>query len=262
VAFPWTDKPFLVINMWGQSNTGNGATIETAIDHGGTGSVEYGQGAQEGVLINQTRATEPIQGQGGSGVGPLCAFSRNFIAYVLAEYGSYYVLCCSRAVNGTSFTGGRWLVAGDLYEENIAHINGAMASGGFPGSNILLGTIAQFGESDGLAAMSQSTFSGHMDNFITDYRSRVTGAATAPFQLGGFSPDWVAIHPETAGVIASLQDTPNRHANTGYVSTAGLKGNAGDPLHFNTQSQRELGGRHFRKWCELSSRTGNYSGRF
>jgi hypothetical protein len=70
--------------------------------------------------------------------------------------------------------------------------------------------------------------------------------------LGGLVPGWVAADPARQAIQAVLEDTPTRHAHTGFAAADDLTGAGGD-VHFSAADLRTLGARYAATWLATAA---------
>ena len=88
------------------------------------------------------------------------------------------------------------------------------------------------------SSYTQSNYATALDAMISGFRANIAGATNMRVTLNGLVPSSTA-----TGVIAALQDTPNRDSLTKYVSTSSTT--AYDSVAFTASSSRTLGQAHY-----------------
>lgn len=130
--------------------------------------------------------------------------------------------------NSTGFSDSRWRVGDDLYLDTIAAVENALAS--VPGS-VVGGFAWCQGEAD--ESLTQVQYAAYLDAAIAGYRAAL---GSAPWITVGIcdnlSSSWDPIR-------AALADTPNRVANSAYVSTVGRATH--DGLHYTRAAYLLIG---------------------
>ncbi len=237
-----------VVLLIGQSNmSGYGAYIVPAFD---TTDVRI----QQWTMANQMQlAADPLQHPDApfntGRIGPGMSFARNYLRTLPADRK---VLLVPAAFAGTGFSDARWNPGNDLFEAAVQRTNAALASDAT--GNCLAAVLWSQGETDVLRNMSAAAYQAALDTMITTLRSRLragSGADTAPFVLGNFSPDWVALRPNPSPqpILDVIASTPTRQRYTALAPTTGLTSNVTQGLdgaiHLDAASHRTYGRRFF-----------------
>lgn len=218
----------------GQSNMqGQYGPINSTLDATNARIIQWGRTAPNNNLT--ILAADPLEHVSitPNTIGMGLTFAKAYLATLPSNRGVLLVPC---AKGGTGFSTNDWNPGDSLYEDALARINAAVASGH---NNVLKGILWHQGESD--SASSQGAYAAALDVMIADLRNRATGAVVAPFICGG---TLVGGSQTAAGVTAALLDTPNRNQYTAYVAPTGLT-SGGDNLHFSAASLRTLGGWYY-----------------
>ncbi|MEM9045339.1 MAG: sialate O-acetylesterase [Pseudomonadota bacterium] len=230
-----TPRIFLLI---GQSNMVGRASFDGGSVHPSL-VMQLGRGApNDGVLIPTSIPLEHVDPHGGD-MGLDITFS---IDWAAANPFRSLILVPS-ADGGTSLGSGTWQKAGERYEDAVSRANAAMAS--VPGA-----TFAGFLWHQGEADTNNQNYQSQLDQMIADFRSDVTGAANAPFILGGFSDDYVGSSSGRIAMRDIVLDTPNRVPDTAVANASDLT--VFDGVHFDAPSLRTLGTRYFAAFASIA----------
>jgi hypothetical protein len=197
--------------------------------------------ANERVLMftkqgNWEPAREPVTEDkpGMLGVGPGLAFGKTMLE---AQKGVVIGLVPC-AVGGTPLR--RWQKGGDLYSNAVERARSAMKHG------TLAGVLWHQGESEAGSLTNASTYGTRLAGMIQSLRDDL-GTPNLPVvagQLGEFLYDrGQGKSPYARKVNEELARLPQQVPRTACVSSSGLK-HKGDNLHFDAESQRELGHRY------------------
>lgn len=193
----------------------------------------------DGVLIPATSPLQHVDPQIND-MGLDLSFS---IDWVQANPARSLILVPS-AKGGSSLGSGDWQKGGLYYEDAVARANAAIAAS--PGA-VFAGFLWHQGEADA----SNGNYQVQLDQMIADFRSDVTGAATVPFILGGFSDIYVGSDPNRAAMRNIVLDTPNRVSDTAVADASDLTMQT-DNLHFDAAALRILGSRYFTTFSTIS----------
>ena len=228
-------RVFLLIgqsNMVGRPSFDGGATHPSQVR-------QWGRVApNDGVLIPASNPLEHVDPHGGD-MGLDITFS---IDFVQANPGRPLILVPS-ADGGTNLGSGDWQKGGTRYNDAVARANAALVASP---EAVFAGFLWHQGESD----LGNANYQAQLDQMIADFRSDVTGAAEAPFVLGGFSDAYVGTDTARAAIRDIVLDTPNRVAGTAVAAASDLT--LFDGLHFDAASLRILGERYFAALSSLS----------
>ena len=177
------------------------------------------------------------------GVGPGLAFGK---ALAEKEPGTTIGLI-SCAFGGTPLK--RWQKGGDLYSNAVHRARLAMKDG------TLKGILWHQGESDSGTTNNAYTYGERLGQMIQDLRADL-GCPNLPFvagQIGEFLYDRGPNHSQYPRVVnAALAALPDKVPTTACVPSTGLK-HKGDVLHFDAESQRELGRRYAKEMLRLQA---------
>ncbi len=191
---------------------------------------------------------DPIDKKSNAGVGPGLSFAQ---ALAAREPGVRIGLIpCG--VGGSKI--GQWQpgVPRSLYDEAVRRVRLALSQGP-PGKTRLCGVLWLQGESDSkdnLFPEYQKKLLKLVDNLRTDL-----GVPDLPFiacTIGSFV-ETKATYPRAGEINGILLDLPNQRPRTACVDARDLKGNIGDNLHYNTESQVTIGPRYAEKYLSLKS---------
>jgi hypothetical protein len=260
----------------GQSNMAGRGRVPTPIDVDGQPSTAIKMwDPARGIVAASDPLLHPEAGSKPTAVGPAMSFAKSYVAYLNdVGYPNRRVLLVGAAWGGTSFVEDvaqlhrRWIatsdpaVGGDLYRTAVSRANAAItaAVAQAPGSQFK-GILWHQGESD-LVRGGAGAYAANHKALMIALRSKITGAASAPIVVGEMTPCfWSQCESSVRTVSQGDRDLFLRYLHritielgkAAWVSSAGLQGNeAGDQIHFNTASQRELGRRYFAKYWEAS----------
>lgn len=256
-AAPWAQPGYDVIGIAGQSNACGRAPSDPLIDvahprvfqFGGTAASAAYYGA---ILSGADPLQQPEKVETGI-VGPGSAFGRTYADGIAPNRRVLLVPLCwgSTALVGTGAQGSypgtapAWAPGnpgGGLYENAVAQANAALAAAQalYPAS-AYVGTLWVQGEADTLLGVTQSVYASALDALIGGFRSRIAGAATSWFVVGGTVPEWFA---NAGGAVNLAQvDTPRRDLLTAFVPGPAGHVWAGDGfnIHYDAAGARILG---------------------
>ena len=181
-------------------------------------------------------AAEPIHnGRKIEGMGPAFSFAK-----VMAEkHPAATIGLVPCAVGGTPLK--RWERDGDLYRKAVARAKKAMQNG------TLAGILWHQGEKDSTSEVDTASYGTRLAGMIRDIRADLN-APQLPVvvgQIGEFLTQPAgkrAARPLAVKINATLASIPSQVPATGCARSGGLK-HKGDGVHFDTESQRELGRR-------------------
>jgi len=158
-----------------------------------------------------------------------------------------------------------WEPSGDSYKNTVTLLRAALAQGG-----TLRGIIWHQGEQDARDAASMATYLPRLNAMVDSLRGEFgVKAKDCPFIAGELSYEWVAYNNVSFNATV-LPAFVSASRNTDYISAAadpqnpqagGLMGyanpalGASDMVHFNSESQRELGRRYAEKMFEMQPDT-------
>lgn len=236
-----------VVLMIGQSNmVGFGAYGVAGFDTTDSRILQWGRSDTAVLASEPLQHPDPIDLSGR--IGPGLAFAR---AYLKPLPSRRKVLLVPHAYGGSGFSSGRWNPGDDLYRGAVRRANLALQSDA--AGNCLAAFLWIQGESD-VDMMTSSAYAGALDRMIRALRADLpgeSGAPTAPFLIGQFSPEWLLpeASPGQKAIVDAINDTPSRLPYTAIVSTAGLRSNLTQGLnfaiHIDAASQRVLGQRFY-----------------
>lgn len=228
-----------VFLLAGQSNmVGRGQPADAELDAVHPAIFQWGRGGQrEGQIVPATARLDHNDDALLDRVGLGLSFAK---AYYAATSTPRPILLVPTARGGSSFSANQWNPGDPLFEDAVARTNAAMATD--PG-NRLRGVLWHQGEND-VDAYDTATHAAALDAQIGALRTRITGAATTPFVLGQFCPDWQASPAGRAAITAAIDATPSRVPFAAVAPAAGLHGNVGDLIHFDAPSLRMYGARY------------------
>jgi len=166
-------------------------------------------------------------------IGLAMTFAKEYLGELQSDRQILLVPC---GANDTGFSNNHWNPGDTTYEAAVTRTNAALAS---HSGNVLRAILWHQGERDYL--WTQSQYETAIDAMLADFRSRVTGAQTAPFICG---ETLIGGTFTTAAITAALAGTPNREDYAAYVASTGLVSN-GDNIHFDAASLRTLGERYY-----------------
>lgn len=237
------DTGYDVILLAGQSNMqGADNTKDTAIDVADPRIFEW---PNSGANINTIfPAVDPLHHVPGtsSQVGPGVAFAKWYASQIAP---GRKVLLVPAAYYGTGFENSdypaRWKVGRvqggeiNLYENAITKTNAAMAAAG-PGARVAAILWCQ-GEADG--STPQATYQADLLELIDGFRTRVTGAANAPFVILSMVPEQIAGgNPGRVTINNVHVDTPNLREFCGYAYGLPGHGVGSGAIHYDAAAQR------------------------
>lgn len=127
---------------------------------------------------------------------------------------------------------------GDLYENAIAQANRALVAAETVEPSRFVGTFWIQGETDGDGGIDTPTYFAALSALIAGFRTRITGAASSWFVMGGMVPEAIATRDGYAAI-----DMAHRRAAAEIAGVALAEGPAGhtaDDLHYTTSGIRIL----------------------
>lgn len=239
-AGPGPDGP-LVFALLGQSNMIGRAAFDGGSVHP-AGVQQWGRAApNDNTLIPAVHPLDHVDPSPGH-----MGLDISFAEAVLAARPEASLVFVPGAEGGTGFQSDHWRPGGNCYVDAVTRIDAALAA--LPGAS-LAGILWHQGESDA----GNPVFQADLDGLITGLRQDITAAGSAtPFILGGLVPGWVAADPARQPIQAVLEDTPARHAHTGFAATDDLTG-AGSNVHFTAADLRTLGARYAAAWLAAAT---------
>ncbi|MBL0727225.1 sialate O-acetylesterase [Piscinibacter sp. HJYY11] len=262
----------------GQSNMAGRGLVTAPIDADGTPdpAIRMWSHDTQSIVEAKDPLLHPERGSKPTGVGPGMSFAKAYLAWRRANgFPNRKVLLVGAAWGGTSFVqqrsgsnGLRWLVTdnpalgGDLYRGAVARATAAIAEARrLDTTSAIRGILWHQGESD-IVNGGAAEYAQRHDELMRAFRSEIPGAAEVPIVVGEMTPCflWEPCRDSSITVVGQAERTPvlsYLHGiaatlpRSAWVSSAGLSDNgAGDRVHFNTASQRELGRRFFSRFWE------------
>lgn len=149
------------------------------------------------------------------------------------------------AVGGTPIS--RWKPGGDLFEEAVRRAQLAMKSGK------LKAILWHQGESEAGGSVSAAAYGRNLVDVATGFR-KALGCPEVPFvagEIGRFLYDPARSKLNFAREVNDgIGALPGKAPHTAVVSSEGLT-DKGDGVHFDSESQKELGQRYFKSYSSL-----------
>lgn len=170
-------------------------------------------------------------------VGLALSFAK---AYIAARSRPVLLLPC--ALGGSGFSNNDWNPGNATYEDMISRLQTVLAT--HPGATFK-GWLWMQGETESVAGWTQVQYSTAFDAMMTDFQSRIAGAASVPIVVGELL---IGGNDTTAAIQAALLDTPNRWTNAAYASSVGLVGGV-DNVHYTAASERTFGGTFYTSYA-------------
>ena len=259
-------EPYDVFGIWGQSNCfGAVGGYDPRIDVGHPRLFQY---TYDRTI---TPAVDPLNFRGGGAprtIGFSVAFARDYyIRFALAEGRRVLLVPC--AEGGVAFTtaGPNWSVGSGLYEDAIRRVNAAMAIN--PG-NSLKAIMFQGGEGD-MYVTDQVQYTKYFQTMAADARSRLSGGGNVPFLCGNIAKSITDFYRYPIGVDLANKAMDKNVPNCAAVDSwnpfplttnnavppdghdaYGDKKTIGPWIHYDCQSQRELGKRYYVQYAALT----------
>ncbi|MFT3997587.1 MAG: sialate O-acetylesterase [Asticcacaulis sp.] len=269
-AFAATKPEWHVVLLAGQSNMAGRGKLPEPPDAEASGGADIWMWDPEaGIVPARDPIVHPERGAKPTAVGPGMSFAHAYLSGLKRRNAR--VLLVGAAWGGTSFgqkvkgLGQRWLatddvaVGGDLYREAVTRANAALAAAGRTGKASFDAILWHQGESD-IQRGDMTAYPEMHSALMQALRTKITGAADAPVVVAEMTPQFLAregkaVEAIDAGQIARFQayiHAIDAHiGRAGWVTSQGLSCNAGDPLHFDFASQRELGRRYAVRLVQL-----------
>jgi hypothetical protein len=141
-----------------------------------------------------------------------------------------------------------WSPGGANYEATVDQMNAVRAA--IP-SAAFDGILFSQGEADSQVPVTEAAYGAAQEAMVAGFRADITGGSGMAFLHCGFVPGWLDDDAARQPVADAITDTPNRIANSAYVDTTGLTGNAGGEVHFDAASQRTLGSSFYTAYAGL-----------
>jgi hypothetical protein len=251
------DPGYDIVILAGQSNmSGRGTPFSATTDPINARIFQYGNsGAAKNTI---SPASEPLlMHDTPSGIGPGLQFARWYTARRLALGRKVLLVPVAHggtALSTTAALGWRRGVAGNLYANMIAQVQGALSAAG-SGSRIVAALWLQ-GETDGDAGTTGAQYQTDLDALIAGLRTDLS-ESTLPFIIGTMVPEYLSTGTR-AQIDAVHRDTPNRIARTD-VAVSAVSMNKGDGNHFNGPGSRYNGRAFFDAFERVSAGLAPYS---
>ncbi|MDF1823166.1 MAG: sialate O-acetylesterase [Verrucomicrobiales bacterium] len=195
--------------------------------------------------LHLTGHPETFKGHDNAGVGPGLAFAQTIAAESpAARIG---LLPCAKGGSPISL----WSKNGNLYAEAIRRARLALKRGP-RGKTRLRAVLWLQGEADSKVA-KLPTYADSLNDLVDRLRKDLK-SPDLPFiacTIGEMNKDTAEVN--RAEMNKLLLDLPNQRKHTACVDARDLTGHIGDSVHFNTQSQEEIGRRYAAKLLELES---------
>lgn len=170
-------------------------------------------------------------------------FAKKMLVHLREKDSQAVVGLVPCAFGGTPLS--RWVKGGDLYENAVRRAKIAVKAGEIDGM------LWHQGESDTGSAEHADTYGQRLAGMIVDLRKDLD-SAKLPVVVGQLVPSFVARTKLASVVNEALADLPKHVPHTACASADGLK-DRGDRLHFDRESQIELGHRYFLKMIGLQA---------
>lgn len=162
------------------------------------------------------------------------------IEHLARDYPGDTILLVPAGKGGAGFSNSEWTPGGAARLEFAARMAAALAAN--PGA-VIEGMFWQQGEAD----RNNAAYQTDLTTFLTYCRNTWPALNTRPVILGQMGAFVAAGATDVNAAIAAVAAT---RANYGTASAAGLT-DKGDALHFDANSLRTLGDRHFAAWKAL-----------
>ncbi len=225
-----------VVPILGQSNAVGRAGLD-GLPYHPAGVLQYDQA---GALVAPTTPLDHRITTYSDEFGPDVQFSRAFMA---ANPGAQLVFIPC-ADGGTGFFDNMWNPGDPAYDDAVTRINAFAAS--YPDA-VFSAVIWVQGEDEGAASAqwSQAQYATALDSMIAALRLDAPAISATPFIAVEIGAGDDGLTPNGSQIRAAIRDTPNRVANTLFVSASGLFETVDtlDPLHFGPNGQRGMGQR-------------------
>ncbi len=187
---------------------------------------------------------ETFEGHDNAGVGSGLAFAQT-VAEARPETRIALIPC---AVGGTAIS--KWARGQRLYEESIRRAKLARTQGP-EGKTRIAGALWLQGEADSQEA--RVPVYGEKLNELVDNLRADLGIEELPF-IPGTIGEMREPEEMRKAINEILLDLPNNRPNTAAVDARDLKGHVGDSVHFDTDTQNEIGRRFAEKWLDLDAK--------
>ena len=164
-------------------------------------------------------------------------FAMTFARMYVNAYPNRNLIIIPVAKAGTSTN--NWLDDGQL-NFAISQINALLAKN--PTLKVRA-ILWHQGESDVSNQISLDIFKSNLTKILTDFRTKPIVKNTAPILVGGLLPAFIDSNPKYTDYQNVLKNIGHLVNKSFYVDSTDLTGE--DPLHFDANSERELGKRYF-----------------
>ena len=199
--------------------------------------------------LHMAGVADKIDGSSNAGVGPGMSFARA----VVAREPDVMVGLIPCAVGGSKIALWQKGAPHSLYDEAVRRAKLALASGA-PGQTRIRAALWLQGESDS----KQETYEAYPAKLlkVVDTLRADLALPELPFiacTIGSFIATKAA-YPRTKEINNDLRALPEHRPHTTCVDAHDLKGNIGDNLHYNTESQLAIGRRYAEKLFALEAK--------
>lgn len=167
-------------------------------------------------------------------------FEMSLMEHLARDYPGDTILLVPAGKGSSGFSNSEWTSGGAARVEFAARLNAALAAN--PGATIE-GMFWQQGEAD----RNNAGYNTALTDFLTYCRTTWAALATRPIIMGQMGTFVAPGSTDINAVIAAVAAT---QANYGVASSLSLT-DKGDALHFDTNSYRTLGDRHYAAWRAL-----------
>lgn len=244
-----------VVPLLGQSNMCGRGFIDPALDTDQANVKQYANYASDTAtyrkIIDSTHPllfpegnsfSAPNQSKGsGDEIGKRIAavYPNDIVLLVPCAWGNTSLL--NPAANSAP-NAPQWGVGNSLYLNAITRTNEAIsaAQAAYPGATIVLHSMYWIqGEADGTYATTQQYLDA-LTATIAGFRSGITGAASAPFIIGGMLPEGIIGHPGYELIEAAHRQAVTAVAGVQYINGP-IGFDRGDNLHYAAGGHRLLG---------------------
>lgn len=236
-----TDVGYDVVILAGQSNmSGSGGPLLTSVyDTPDPRIWQYAaSGTYQGSIIRGLDPLENPAPDASSEVGPGMQFAREWLRRVPQNRS---VLLVPTAIGGSNLVSGPWEApSGAYYTQAVALANAAVSAAG-PNARVVA-ILWHQGEGDSIGNQPGATYATELDEMVTAMRANITGAAEAPFVLGGMVPEWRTVPNGTSLEIhAAHLATPTRLANAYFIDGPTGCEEDFEGIHYNARGARAIG---------------------
>lgn len=189
-------------------------------------------------------ASEPLNHSDGreNPVGLGMSFARKYIQNNPAST----LILLPHGHGGTGFSDNNWRV-GDI-RTNALIANANLVKSKYPNANFKA-ILWHQGEKEVQNDVSREQYIAWLTAFVAHLRSSINGAENTPFIAGEISRQWITSEGATGTRIQQvIRDIPTFINRSAVASSEGLT--VHDGIHFNTNSNRQLGLRYYDKYLE------------